>query len=137
MSLENDTVYSTTCLKCPDECQCSRLALALEVVHREVAEKNALLVERNAKLERLCQLLLAKNDEIKAENKELRVKVFTRDATIREMNHNIARAADVISINQGLYNYISILENFIHKKHGPQEIVCQTEMEGIQIIKRI
>lgn len=133
MSLEEDAIYWTNCSKCRDDCKCSRLGLALEVVHREVAIKNSKLVERNSKLERLCEIMIKKVDELRSYNQTLRDQLAVKDASIRELTNN--RSSN--PLDKGLFNYISILESFIHKTHGPHDIVFDSGFEGVQVIKRI
>lgn len=116
MSLENSSSFDHK-----TECNCSRLALALEVISREVGCKNNRLEHVNREMYRGYESIVKKLSDEKKDNAELRLRLAMQSVIIKEYKDHRERFAPAYSMVEGLYKYIAILEDFIHVNTVPDK----------------
>ena len=96
-----------------------RLALALEVVHREVAIDNDILRKRYKHMCSSYYREVRMKDIFKKENAELHLKCAIRDVIIKDLKNTIDRYEPAINEVNNIYRYVAILEDFIQKSLVP------------------
>lgn len=107
-------------------CNCSRLALALEVVNRETKWRNDMLEKINDGVlhaHRTARNLLVTERKLLATerktNAELRLRLALQAVIIKEYKDHREKFAPSYQTIENLYKYISLLEDFIQTNTAP------------------